>query len=244
MSDRAAIPLEHGHSQEEIRQRLSSRPGESYLRDWVYGGIDGAVTTFAVAAGVAGASLSPQVVLILGFANLLADGFSMAVANYSGTKTEREQYERLLAIEYKHIAAVPEGEREEIRQIFEKMGFRGPDLEGAVDTICADKGRWARTMVLEEYGIAPLIRSPVKTALSTFAAFAVFGSIPLVPYLAGGGLVASAVATSVAFLLIGSLKSRWSVRSAWRSGLETLVIGGIAAGLAYAAGHVLASLLS
>jgi VIT1/CCC1 family predicted Fe2+/Mn2+ transporter len=245
MSDQAAVLLEHGHSPEEIRRRLGSGPpGEGYLRDWVYGGIDGAVTTFAVAAGVAGASLSPQIVLILGFANLVADGFSMAVANYSGTKTEREQYERLLAIEYKHIAAVPEGEREEIRQIFEKMGFRGPDLEGAVDTICADKGRWARTMVLEEYGIAPLIRSPVKAALSTFAAFAVFGSIPLVPYLAGGGLVASAVATSVAFLLIGSLKSRWSVRSAWRSGLETLVIGGIAAGLAYAAGHILASLLS
>jgi vacuolar iron transporter family protein len=244
MSEPAAGPLEHGHSPDEIRRRLGAGPNGSYLRDWVYGGIDGAVTTFAVAAGVAGASLSPQVVLILGFANLLADGFSMAVANYSGTKTEREQYERLLAIEYKHIAAVPEGEREEIRQIFEKMGFRGNDLERAVDTICSDKGRWAHTMVLEEYGMAPLIRSPLKAALSTFAAFAAFGSIPLVPYLVGGGLVASAAGTSVAFLLIGSLKSRWSVRSAWRSGLETLVIGGIAASLAYAAGHILASLLS
>ena len=86
MSERGAAPLEHGHSREEIRQRLSADPSQSYLRDWVYGGIDGAVTTFAVAAGVAGASLSPQIVLILGFANLLADGFSMAVANYSGTQ--------------------------------------------------------------------------------------------------------------------------------------------------------------
>jgi vacuolar iron transporter family protein len=124
MSERGAAPLEHGHSREEIRQRLSADPIQSYLRDWVYGGIDGAVTTFAVAAGVAGASLSPQIVLILGFANLLADGFSMAVANYSGTQTEREQYERLIAIEHKHIAAVPDGEREEIRQIFAKKGFR------------------------------------------------------------------------------------------------------------------------
>ena len=244
MPDPRAAQLEHGHSREEIRQRLSSHPIQSYLRDWVYGGIDGAVTTFAVAAGVAGASLSPQVVLILGFANLLADGFSMAVANYSGTKTEREQYERLLAIEYKHIAAVPEGEREEIRQIFAKKGFRGEGLERAVKTISADEARWAQTMVLEEYGLAPLVRSPVKAALCTFGAFALFGSIPLIPYLAGGGLPASVIATSVAFLLIGSLKSRWSVRSAWRSGLETLVIGGIAAGLAYAAGHILASLLS
>jgi vacuolar iron transporter family protein len=244
MSEPATAPLEHGHSPEEIRVRLGSRPRESYLRDWVYGGIDGAVTTFAVAAGVAGASLSPRIVLILGFANLLADGFSMAVANYSGTKVEREQYERLIAIEHKHIAAIPDGEREEIRQIFAKKGFRDEDLERAVKTISADEGRWAQTMVLEEYGMAPLLRSPVKAALCTFGAFALFGSIPLAPYLAGGGLLASAIATSVAFLLIGSLKSRWSVRSAWRSGLETLVIGGIAAGLAYAAGHVLASLLS
>jgi VIT1/CCC1 family predicted Fe2+/Mn2+ transporter len=99
-------------------------------------------------------------------------------------------------------------------------------------------------MVLEEYGLALVVRSPLKAALCTFGAFAAFGSIPLIPYLAGGDLLASVLATSVAFLLIGSLKSRWSVRSAWHSGLETLVIGGIAAGLAYAAGHVLASLLS
>ena len=150
----------------------------------------------------------------------------------------------MIAIEHKHIAAIPEGEREEIRQIFAKKGFQGEDLERAVRTISADESRWVQTMVLEEYGLAPLARSPVKAALCTFGAFALFGSIPLVPYLAGGGLLASVIATSVAFLLIGSLKSRWSVRSAWRSGLETLVIGGVAAGLAYAAGNILASLLS
>ena len=99
-------------------------------------------------------------------------------------------------------------------------------------------------MVLEEYGLAPLIRSPLKAALSTFVAFALFGSIPLIPYLVGGGLLSSAVATSVAFLLIGSFKSRWSLRPAWRSGLETLVIGGVAAGLAFAAGHFMALWLS
>lgn len=244
MSERHAGPLEHGHSRQEIRRRLASNPQQNYLRDMVYGAIDGVVTTFAVAAGVAGANLAPQVVLILGAANLLADGFSMAIANYSGTKTEHEQYARLIAIEHKHIAAVPDGEREEIRQIFARKGFEGENLERAVDAISADDSRWAQTMVLEEYGLAPLLRSPAKAGLCTFSAFVVFGSIPLVPYLAGGGIVSSALATSAAFVLIGSLKSRWTVRSAWHSGLETLVIGGIAAIIAFATGHFLARLLS
>ncbi|MGV1015589.1 MAG: VIT1/CCC1 transporter family protein, partial [Methyloceanibacter sp.] len=72
--------LEHGHHPREIAKRLKTGPKASYLRDWVYGGIDGTVTTFAIMAGVVGASLSAGVVLILGVANLLADGFSMAAA--------------------------------------------------------------------------------------------------------------------------------------------------------------------
>jgi VIT1/CCC1 family predicted Fe2+/Mn2+ transporter len=95
-------------------------------------------------------------------------------------------------------------------------------------------------MVLEEYGSAPPDRSPFRAALSTFAAFALFGAIPLFPYLMGGGLGFCVAMTSVAFLLIGSLRSRWSLRSAWWSGLETLAIGSAAAGLAYLTGHLLA----
>lgn len=244
MSEHGAARLEHGHTPEEIRQRLATRPTQSYLRDFVYGGIDGAVTTFAVAAGAAGADLPARIVLILGVANLVADGFSMAIANYSGTKTEREQYARLIAIEHKHIALAPDGEREEIRQAYAKKGFRDDDLERAVQVISANEDKWAQTMVLEEYGIAPLMRSPTQAALSTFGAFAVCGSIPLIPYLIGGGLVSSTVATSAAFLLIGSLKSWWTTQSAWRSALETLAIGSAAAVLAFAAGHLLALLLS
>lgn len=231
--------LEHGHSQDEIAQRLAGRPRGSYLRDWVYGGIDGAVTTFAVAAGVTGASLSPGIVLILGGANLLADGFSMAAANYSGTKSEREEFDRLLQVERKHIALVPDGEREEIRQAFAKKGFSGDELERIVATISSNESGWALTMMLEEYGLAPVLRSPMIAALSTFASFAVFGAIPLVPYLFGAGFLWSAIATGIAFFVIGSVKSRWSLRSPLMSGLETFLIGGAAATLAYAAGVLL-----
>ena len=87
--------LEHDHSPQAIRARLAKGTRPNYLRDWVYGGIDGAVTTFAIVAGVAGAQLSTKIVVILGMANLLADGFSMAASNYSGTKTEVDDLERL-----------------------------------------------------------------------------------------------------------------------------------------------------
>jgi VIT1/CCC1 family predicted Fe2+/Mn2+ transporter len=110
--------LEHGHHPHEIAKRLELGPRISYLRDWVYGGIDGTVTTFAVVAGVTGASLSTKALLILGVANLLADGFSMAAANYSGTKAEIEEYEHVRNMEERHVAITPEGEREEVRQIF------------------------------------------------------------------------------------------------------------------------------
>jgi hypothetical protein len=120
--------MEHEHSEQAIAKRLSGAPSFSYLRDWVYGGIDGAVTTFAIVAGVVGAQLSNRVVLILGIANLVADGFSMAAGNYRGTKTEHEEQAHLRAIEERHIDAVPEGEREEIRQIFKGKGFHGHDL--------------------------------------------------------------------------------------------------------------------
>src|SRR4026209_3025845 len=119
--------MEHEHTAEAIRARLAAGPRLSYLRDWIYGGIDGSVTTFAVVSGVVGAQLSPWTILILGFANLFADGFSMAASNFIGTKAELDDWRRLEAIENRHIDLAPEGEREEVKQIFQLKGFEGED---------------------------------------------------------------------------------------------------------------------
>jgi len=116
--------MEHEHSIEAIQQRLSEGPRHNYLRDWIYGGIDGSVTTFAVVTGVIGAQLSPIVILIMGFANLLADGFSMAASNFLGTKAEHDDIRRVEAIEHRHIELTPEGEREEVRQILRGRASR------------------------------------------------------------------------------------------------------------------------
>jgi vacuolar iron transporter family protein len=231
--------LEHSHDQQAIRERLSQGPRRNYLRDWIYGGIDGTVTTFAIVAGVVGADLSATIMLILGFANLVADGFAMAAGNYSGTKAERDDYERVLAVERRHIELEPQGEREEIRQIFAAKGFSGGDLERVVNVISSDRTLWAKTMATEEYGLSPALRSPTVAALCTFAAFILCGSVPLVSYLSTGGLVACIVATGATFFGVGAVKSRWSPIGWLRSGLETFIIGMGAAALAFAVGFAL-----
>ncbi len=237
--------LEHGHDPDEIARRLSQGPSISYLRDWVYGGIDGAVTTFAIVAGVVGADLSAGIVLILGLANLLADGFSMAAANFTGTKAEREDYERLRQQEHRHICEAPAGEQEEIRQIFAAKGFKGRDLDRAVAVITSSAERWVETMLVEEYGLSRALRSPVRAALATFAAFVLCGAVPLMPFLFGGhaSLGWSVALTALVFFAIGSLKSKWSTVVWWRSGLETLSIGLLAAGLAFGVGNALRALV-
>jgi vacuolar iron transporter family protein len=213
--------MEHEHTPEAIRKRLESGPAVSYLRDWVYGGIDGSVTTFAVVSGVAGASLPSSVIVILGLANLIADGFSMAASNYSGTRTEKQEIDALYAQERRHIETHPEGEREEVRQIFEKRGFAGEDLERAVDVVTADQDRWIRFMLTEELGQPSHVRSAIKAGLSTFAAFAVCGFVPLIPFLLfmADSYAFSLAATLGVFFGIGSVKSRWLIVPWWRAGL-------------------------
>ena len=236
--------MEHDQSPEAIRERLSAGPRHSYIRDWVYGGIDGSVTTFAVVSGVVGARLSPVVILIMGFANLVADGFSMAASNYLGTKAEQEDLKRLEVIEYRHIDTNPDGEREEVRQIFTEKGFEGEDLERVVELITSDRTRWVRTMLTEEYGLPHEVRSARLAALCTFSAFSVCGLVPLVPFILGvpRAFALSTVLTGVTFFVIGAVKAKWSTSAWWRSGLETLFVGSIAALLAYAAGLVLKGL--
>lgn len=232
---------DHEHSPGAIRARLAAGPGHNYLRDWVYGAIDGAVTTFAVVAGVTGASLSPGVVVVLGAANLGADGFSMAAGNLLATKAEQEDIEHLAAVENRHVDMFPVGEREEVRQIFRAKGLEGDELERVVEWITVDRARWVRTMLTEEYGLPREVRSPWLAALSTFSAFLACGLVPLVPFILGvaNPFWLAAAFTGAMFFAIGSAKSRWSTVPWWRSGLETLLVGSVAAGVAYAVGVLL-----
>ena len=228
------------HKPETIRARLDRDNGQSYLGDAVLGAVDGCVTTFAVVASATGAELPHTVVIILGLANLVADGFSMAVGNYLGAKSEREKVDRARRTEEHHIRHFPEGEREEIRQIFAAKGFEGEVLEKIVEVITSDKRLWVDTMLSDELGLQVEHRHPVRAGLATFAAFLAVGSIPLIPFMFHGlgmsGFGASAVMTGFAFAGVGVAKGLVLGGSAIRAGLETLLMGGAAAALAYGLG--------
>ena len=237
--------LEHGHHPGEIAARLKAGPKVSYLRDWVYGGIDGTVTTFAIMAGVIGADLSARIVLILGCANLLADGFSMAAANYSGTRAEIDEYQHIRHMEERHVDLAPEGEREEVRQIFKSKGFKGKALESAVDVITEQRELWIDTMMTEEHGLPPIARSPLRAGSVTFMAFVLCGAVPILPFalLLAEPILPATVMTGLTFFAIGSLRSRWSPTPWWRAGFETLSIGMLAALVAYIVGNFLRNIV-
>ena len=239
--------LAEEHTPWAVRRRLSSAPSPSYLHDFIYGAIDGTVTTFAVVAGVAGADLGASVVIILGGANLIADGFSMAVSNFLGSRAEYQRRARDRGEEERHIRLVPQGEREEIRQIFAAKGFEGKDLERVTEVVTSDPEVWADTMMVEELGYGKAEPSALLAAGATMLAFLTVGFLPLAAFVyelvtpgsVNGAFTWSAALTGVAFFVVGSLKARYVEQLWWRAGLETLAVGGMAAVLAYLAGALL-----
>ena len=240
------------HTPEAIARRLSQGPRQVYLKDFIYGAIDGAITTFAVVTGVAGAGLSSGVVIVLGLANLLADGFSMGISNYLGTRAENQRIAYTRAEEHREIQTYPEGEREEVRQIYQRKGFSGEHLESVVAVITADRERWVDTMIQEEHGLSLTPVNPWAAGGATFAAFILVGVVPLLTFLANWlvpDFIAepfwwSCVLTLVSFFVVGMFKGRYVDHAWYWSGLETLVVGTAAAVIAYGVGVLLRGLVS
>lgn len=218
-----------------------------YFGEFVYGAIDGTVTTFAVVAGAAGAALSPSIVIILGFANLIADGFSMASGNFLSERTQRDFINKERKREEWEIETVPEGEKEEIREIFKKKGFRGRDLDRAVSIITSDKKIWVDTMMADELGLLESPKSPLKTASATYFGFISIGIIPLLayvfsyflPFFQNNTFAIAVVMTFVALVVIGVIKRYVTKKDIWKSVIETVFIGGMAAVISYLIGFLL-----
>lgn len=231
-----------------MKEHQASEPHGSgfgpYIHDIVYGANDGIVTTFAVVSGVNGAGLSPSVVVIMGLANVLADGLSMGLGNFLSSRSKRDNYRRLLKEERQEVEEIPEIEREEIREIYRKKGFSGADLEAATRVITADKKVWVDTMMREEHGLTPEDSDHAALhGLVTFVAFIVFGLIPIAPYLfplsPESRFPVTIVATGFALLLVGFLRSWVTRERIFRGPLEILFIGTVCAVAAYVVGAML-----
>lgn len=235
--------LESEHKNEAIKQRLRYRKAYSYVGDSVLGGIDGCVTTFAVVAGAFGAHFPGNVIIIMGFANLIADGFSMAVSNFLRAKSEGDQVQESRETEEFHIDYIPEGEREEVRQIYRNKGLTGEILENVVQAITKNRQLWINTMLTEEYGLQLEGPNPLKAGIVTFVSFIAVGIVPLIPFLfyqtSTNQFITSVLITIVAFFLVGIARGVVLGRQPIRSGIITVVSGGGAASLAFIVGVLL-----
>lgn len=241
---KALEKLRQEHAPDSISARLDGAIRHNYLGEAVLGGIDGCVTTFAIVAGAAGAGLPGSVAFVLGCANLIADGFSMAVGNYQGTKSKRDLVAKARREEEHHIKVIPDGEREEVRQIFARKGFSGKILQEIVDTITKDQKVWVDTMIREELGLQTDTPSPFLAGLVTFLAFIIVGTLPLLPFLVHSAkypdtFMFSTILTGLAFFSVGLARGTLTRQKPLRAGLETLLTGGGAAALAYAVGVAL-----
>jgi VIT1/CCC1 family predicted Fe2+/Mn2+ transporter len=207
-----------------------------HFDDFIYGSIDGAVTTFAIVAGVVGASLSPGIILILGFANLFADGFSMAAANYQASKARNEFIEMKRKQEEWEIDNLEDSNK----------GFKDELLEEVVRIITSRRKVWVDTMMKEELGLIEDDKRPIDSSVSTFVGFNLVGLIPLLPFMMfiamgidpnSDAFVYSIIFVVAAFFLVGIIKGKIVKKSKIKSGLYTLIIGGVAAMVAYLVGY-------
>jgi len=223
---------------------------DKYLGEFVYGGIDGCVTTFAVVSGAVGAELSSAIIIILGFANLFADGFAMSVGAFLSSKTKKDNFNKHKQLEYWEIDHMPEMEKQEIREVYMAKGFEGVILEEIVKTITADKDRWVDVMMKEELHMMEDTRSSFIIGAVTYVSFILVGLVPLTVYVIDyvnpsidNPFLWSSVLTAIGFSIIGALKAKVNETSVWRGVAETLILGIIAASVAYFVGDLLENII-
>lgn len=230
-----------------LEELMHWRDAGKYIGNFIYGANDGVITTFAVVAGAAGASLPASVVIILGFANLLADGLSMGASNYLGEKSEMDYAKAQRQKEGWEIDNLRELEVQEIRDIFTKKGFKGKDLDNAVKIVTSNREVWLDVMMKDELGIIQdENEDPKKHGLATFAAFLTTGFFPLLPYLVPGvsnAFTWSLVLGLVTLFITGSLRSLVTAVSWFRGGLEMLIVGSAAGASAYFIGNFIEGLV-
>ena len=218
-----------------------------YIKDLVYGANDGILTTFAVVAGSVGAGLDSKVIVILGIANLLADGFAMGASNFLGERSENHFYHKEEQREHREVKELAHIEKEEIREVFKKFEFNTQQTESMIEIISTNKNFWVDFMMKYELGMGdPSTGSEWKGALATFLSFVIAGTLPLLSFLInshGHLFLYSIIATAISLFIIGALRHYVTKHNWIISGVEMLLVGGVAASLSYGVGYFVNSLV-
>eukprot|EP01118_Nematostelium_gracile_P012042 TRINITY_DN4345_c0_g1_i2.p1 TRINITY_DN4345_c0_g1~~TRINITY_DN4345_c0_g1_i2.p1 ORF type:complete len:245 (-),score=40.45 TRINITY_DN4345_c0_g1_i2:26-760(-) len=221
-----------------------------YIRSIIYGGLDGIITIFAIVASTSGASLEANVLLIIGCANLFADAFSMSVSDYLSSKAEDDERDNREKCKLKDIDRDFDKQRRLLFNMYSKMGYGESDCQSIVQIISKNKEAMALILVNEEQHNEESASSPIKSAMWTFSAFVFFGFLPLITFIFSGhfsqhyhasqderevGEFWSATGlTCLTLWTLGFMKAKFTGKDAVSAGLEMLILGGAAAGMAYA----------
>jgi VIT1/CCC1 family predicted Fe2+/Mn2+ transporter/rubrerythrin len=235
----ATTPSEIGQRE---RWHRSGRSGT--LRAVIFGVSDGLVSNLSLVMGVAGAASSqPQFILLAGIAGLLAGASSMAAGEYISMQSQRELFERQIALERAELEAMPEEEEAELAAVYRSKGFTDAEATAIAHRLFQDPETALDTLVREELGLDPdELGSPWGAAFGSFVAFAIGAVLPVVPYLFGGGPVAFYLALGlslVALFAVGAGVSLLTGRSLLYSGARQVGIGALAAAVTYAVGSII-----
>jgi vacuolar iron transporter family protein len=216
----------------------------NYLGNAIYGALDGTVTTFAVMAGAIGAQLPSSFIIILGLANLFADGFSMSVGSFLSERSKLDYLKKIIAEKEVSISNGDSAIKEEIKEIYQEKGFRGKDLTKAVHIITSHRSTSLHE-ILNHEGIVPDKIRPITISLITFVSFILVGLMPLLPIMimTKVSFGQTFVFVALVLFLVGSLRSRVTAVSWWRGGLEISLAGITASLIAYGIGRFLSGLI-
>jgi DNA damage-binding protein 1 len=224
--------------------------GAETLKSSVYGAVDGVLTAFAVVTGGAGGDLAPHTVLILGISSLIANAFSMGIGDIVSTLSYQEHVMEERRREEWEFDNYPEGEIKEMVDLYEERGLPREKAEVAVAIMSKYKEFFLDIMVTEELGLVLPNKkhNPYKAGLVTGLSFLVSGLLPLLSYVLLIGRVkpdvliqVSTAATLICLFALGAMKSKFSVVSWWRGGLEFCILGGCCAFVAYMIGSIVAA---
>jgi VIT1/CCC1 family predicted Fe2+/Mn2+ transporter len=214
------------------------------VRDIVIGMSDGLTVPFALAAGLSGATTSTAIIVTGGLAEIVAGSIAMGLGGYLAARTDRDHYLSERARELREVEKTPEQEAEEVAAIFRGYGLSDEQVVPVVNALCADREKWIDFMMRYELGLeAPDPRRARQSALTIAVSYIVGGLIPLSPYIllnnSVNALALSVAVTLVALFVFGYVKGTFTGLNPVRGGLQTLLVGGLAAGVAFAVARLI-----